>query len=77
MPNIQLCGLMTLGPLTNDTDAIRKCFVRMQEIFLEIRASRVVGPHFNQLSMGMSHDYQIAIEEGATILRIGSAIFAP
>jgi hypothetical protein len=49
----------------------------MQEIFLEIRASRVVGPHFNQLSMGMSHDYQIAIEEGATILRIGSAIFAP
>ena len=77
MPNIQLCGLMTLGPLTHDTDAIRACFIRMRELFMEIRASRVVGPHFNQLSMGMSHDYQIAIEEGATILRIGSAIFAP
>jgi pyridoxal phosphate enzyme (YggS family) len=77
MPNIQLCGLMTLGPLTHDTAAIRACFTRMRELFLEIRSSRVVGPHFNQLSMGMSHDYQIAIEEGATILRIGSAIFAP
>jgi PLP dependent protein len=77
MTNIQLCGLMTLGPLTHDTDAIRTCFVRMRELFMEIRASRVVGPHFNQLSMGMSHDYEIAIEEGATMLRIGSAIFAP
>jgi len=76
MPHVQLCGLMTLGPLTHDTDAIRKCFVRMRELFMEIRASRVVGPHFNQLSMGMSHDYEIAIEEGATMLRIGSAIFA-
>jgi pyridoxal phosphate enzyme (YggS family) len=76
MPNIQLCGLMTLGPLTHDTDAIRTCFVRMRELFMDIRASRVVGPHFNQLSMGMSHDYEIAIEEGATMLRIGSAIFA-
>lgn len=77
MSNVRLCGLMTLGPLTHDTDAIRVCFARMRELFLEIRSSRVVGPHFNQLSMGMSHDYQIAIEEGATILRIGSAIFAP
>jgi PLP dependent protein len=76
MANVQLCGLMTLGPLTHDTDAIRACFARMQELFMEIRASRVVGQHFNQLSMGMSHDYEIAIEEGATMLRIGSAIFA-
>jgi pyridoxal phosphate enzyme (YggS family) len=76
LPNIRLCGLMTMGPLTNDTDAIRACFERMRELFLEIRSSRVVGPQFNQLSMGMSHDFEIAIKEGATILRIGSAIFA-
>ena len=76
MPNVQLCGLMTLGPLTHDSGAIRACFARMRELFMEIRSSRVVGPHFNQLSMGMSHDYEIAIEEGATMLRIGSAIFA-
>jgi PLP dependent protein len=77
LPNVQLCGLMTLGPLTHDVDAIRACFARMKELFMEIRSSRIVGPHFNQLSMGMSHDYEIAIEEGATILRIGSAIFTP
>jgi pyridoxal phosphate enzyme (YggS family) len=76
LPNIGLCGLMTMGPLTNDIEAIRACFERMKELFLEIRASRVVGPQFNQLSMGMSHDFEIAIEESATILRIGSAIFA-
>ena len=75
MSNVRLCGLMTLGPLTNDTDSIRACFARMKELFMEIRKSRLVGPHFDQLSMGMSHDYQIAIEEGTTMLRIGSAIF--
>ena len=75
MPNVRLCGLMTIGPLTNDTDSIRACFARMKELFIEIRKSRLVGPHFDQLSMGMSHDYQIAIEEGTTMLRIGSAIF--
>jgi PLP dependent protein len=77
LPNLKLCGLMTMGPLTNDMNVIRACFARMRELFLEIRSSRVVGPNFNQLSMGMSHDYEIAIEEGATILRIGSAIFSP
>jgi pyridoxal phosphate enzyme (YggS family) len=77
LPCVRLCGLMTLGPLTHDVEAIRACFARMRELFLEIKASRVVGPKFDQLSMGMSHDYEIAIEEGATILRIGSAIFAP
>jgi hypothetical protein len=75
MPNVRLCGLMTLGPLTNDADSIRACFARMKELFIEIRKSRLVGPHFDQLSMGMSHDYQIAVEEGTTMLRIGSAIF--
>jgi pyridoxal phosphate enzyme (YggS family) len=77
LPNVQMCGLMTLGPLTNDMGAIRACFIRMRELFLEIRANRIAGPQFDQLSMGMSHDYEIAIEEGATILRIGSAIFSP
>jgi pyridoxal phosphate enzyme (YggS family) len=76
LPNVRLCGLMTLGPLTNDIDAIRTCFARMKDLFMEIRASRIAGPNFDQLSMGMSHDYEIAIEEGATILRIGSAIFS-
>ena len=52
------------------------CFTRTRELFVEMKGEGVVGPYFTELSMGMSSDYEIAIEEGATILRIGSAIFA-
>jgi len=55
---------------------VRTCFIRARELFVEIRGEKIVGSHFTELSMGMSSDYEIAIEEGATILRIGSAIFA-
>ncbi|MBL7106686.1 MAG: YggS family pyridoxal phosphate-dependent enzyme [Phycisphaerae bacterium] len=76
MPNIKVVGLMTMAPLTRDKDVVRSCFRRLGELFVEIKGERVVGPDFTELSMGMSGDYEIAIEEGATILRIGSAIFA-
>jgi len=76
LPNLQLTGLMTMAPLTLNKDIIRDCFVRARELFIEMRGEKIVGPQFTELSMGMSSDYEIAIEEGATILRIGSAIFA-
>ena len=76
LPNIKLVGLMTMGPLTHNKDVIRKCFTRARELFLEMRGERVVGHNFEELSMGMSSDYEIAVEQGATILRIGSAIFS-
>jgi len=76
LPNLKLVGLMTMAPLTRDKDVIRACFVRARELFIEMRGEKIVGPQFTELSMGMSSDYEIAIEEGATILRIGSAIFA-
>jgi pyridoxal phosphate enzyme (YggS family) len=76
LPNLQLIGLMTMAPLTRDKDTIRAAFVRARELFYEMRGEKIVGQHFTELSMGMSSDYEIAIEEGATILRIGSAIFA-
>ncbi|MHC4623137.1 MAG: YggS family pyridoxal phosphate-dependent enzyme [Planctomycetota bacterium] len=76
LPNVRLAGLMTMAPLTHNKDVVRACFVRARELFVEMRGERVVGPEFAELSMGMSSDYEIAIEEGATILRIGSAIFA-
>lgn len=75
MENINLVGLMTMAPLTLNKDIVRASFVRAREIFEEIKDDGGVGPEFSQLSMGMSQDYEIAIEEGATILRIGSAIF--
>jgi pyridoxal phosphate enzyme (YggS family) len=76
MPNLKLCGLMTMAPLTRNTEIIRDCFVRARELFIEMKGEGIAGKEFTELSMGMSNDYQIAIEEGATILRIGSAIFA-
>ncbi|MHC4644409.1 MAG: YggS family pyridoxal phosphate-dependent enzyme [Planctomycetota bacterium] len=76
LPNLRLVGLMTMAPLTYNKDVVRTCFVRARELFVEMRGERIVGPQFAELSMGMSSDYEIAIEEGATILRIGSAIFA-
>lgn len=75
MNNIRLVGLMTMAPLTLNKDVVRTCFVRAREIFEEIKDDGLVDKDFKHLSMGMSQDYEIAIEEGATILRIGSAIF--
>jgi len=76
MPNVKLIGLMTMAPLTRNKDVVRACFRRARELFEEIRKEGFVTNKFRHLSMGMSQDYEIAIEEGATILRIGSAVFA-
>jgi pyridoxal phosphate enzyme (YggS family) len=76
LPNVVLKGLMTMAPLTLNKDVVRDCFARAHELFIEMRGEKIVGSQFTELSMGMSSDYEIAIEEGATILRIGSAIFA-
>lgn len=75
MPNLRLMGLMTMAPLTMEKDRVRACFARAREIFEEIHGERIAGAKFKHLSMGMSQDFDIAIEEGATMLRIGSAIF--
>jgi pyridoxal phosphate enzyme (YggS family) len=76
LPDLQLIGLMTMAPLTRNKDTIRTCFIRARELFDEMRGEKIVGNQFTELSMGMSSDYEIGVEEGATILRIGSAIFA-
>lgn len=71
--NLRCLGLMTIGPTDGDNDAIRTCFAGLRELKQTIESERnVTLPH---LSMGMSGDYKIAIEEGATMVRIGSAIF--
>ena len=76
MPNLKLAGLMTMAPLTLNKDIVKASFRRAKELFEEIRGEKIAGEHFKHLSMGMSQDYEFAIEYGATILRIGSAIFA-
>lgn len=76
LPNLKLSGLMTMAPLTRDSQIIRDCFIRAKELFIEMKGEGIVGREFTELSIGMSSDYEIAVEEGATLLRIGSAIFA-
>lgn len=75
LPNINFVGLMTMGPLGADPTKTRNAFARLQELFEEMRTEKIGGEKFCELSMGMTHDYVIAVEQGATMLRIGSAFF--
>ena len=70
---INLCGLMTIGPYTTDLNSIRRAFILTRELF--INGQKIVGDNFSTLSMGMSSDYELAIEEGSTMVRVGTAIF--
>ena len=74
-PYIDIKGLMTIGPLTEDTNAIRECFCRFRHHFEDLRNKGIDHIDMKYLSMGMSNDYKIAIEEGANMVRIGRAIF--
>jgi len=75
MPNLRVIGLMTMAPWSEDPQAARPHFARLRELFEDIRHERDCGPEFAHLSMGMSNDFEVAIEEGATMVRIGTALF--
>ncbi len=75
MSGLRIEGLMTMAPFTNDPDVIRRTFAGLRELRDEL-SGLFVGSDTAHLSMGMTNDYELAIEEGATILRIGSAFFA-
>jgi len=75
LPNLDIRGLMTMAPFTEDKAIIRSCFACLRKFRDQLESE--LGKELPHLSMGMSHDYQVAIEEGATLLRIGSAVFAP
>ncbi len=72
LKNIHLRGFMLIAPNYSDVENCRPLFRRMYEIFVAIQKTR---QNFDYLSMGMTHDYKIAIEEGANVVRIGTAIF--
>ena len=76
MENIRIRGLMGMGTFTTDVDTTRSEFKLLKSIYDELRSSKFShSPYFDTLSMGMSGDYQIAVEEGSTMVRIGSLIF--
>lgn len=74
LPHLTVRGLMTIAPFTNDTDAIRGSFSQLRSLFEKLKNNYSQLP-IDTLSMGMSSDYGIAIEEGSTLVRIGSLIF--
>jgi len=72
---LELRGLMTVPPWTDDPEGARLFFRKLRELRDSISARKIDGVRMDVLSMGMSHDFQIAIEEGSTCVRIGTAIF--
>jgi pyridoxal phosphate enzyme (YggS family) len=75
MPNLQMMGLMTMAELEGSEDQARRVFARTREIFEEMKWHKIGGTALKHLSMGMSHDFEAAILEGATMVRIGTLLF--
>ena len=75
LPHIRIKGLMTIVPEEDNPEKCRPYFRRLRELAKEIEQLRIPGVEMSELSMGMTGDFEVAIEEGATIVRIGSAIF--
>lgn len=73
--NISLIGLMGMAPYESDKEKTRPHFQRMKEIISDVNSKKIYGSELTELSMGMSNDFQIAIEEGATMVRVGTSIF--
>ena len=75
MSALRVRGLMTLALFSEDSVRVRQCFVRLRKLRDQLRQSVPAGMQLEELSMGMSGDFDIAIEEGATVVRVGQAIF--
>jgi pyridoxal phosphate enzyme (YggS family) len=75
LDHIQVRGLMTIPPFTEDPEGARPYFRRLRELRERIAARRLPRVGMELLSMGMSHDFEVAIEEGSTCVRVGTAIF--
>lgn len=75
LPFLRLRGLMALPPWLDDPEEVRPYFRRLRELARRIEALKIPGLTMAELSMGMSNDFEVAIEEGATLVRVGTAIF--
>jgi pyridoxal phosphate enzyme (YggS family) len=75
LSGLELTGLMTIGPLTDDENSIRRSFALTKEVYDRLKDD--IGGRFEWLSMGMTGDFELALEYGANMLRIGTAIFGP
>lgn len=74
--SVRICGLMTMPPLQNEPEQNREHFRKLSQILHQVRSTQTDSHHpLNELSMGTSHDFEVAIEEGATWIRVGTLIF--
>jgi len=74
-PHIQVKGLMTIAPYTNNAESNRKYFAELYKVYVDINSKNIDNVTMNMLSMGMTGDYEVAIEEGSTMVRVGTGIF--
>ncbi len=77
MENLTLKGLMIMPPFFSNPEDVRPYFQRLRQLLNQLNCKEVVPAELKELSMGMSHDFEVAIEEGATMVRVGTAIFGP
>ena len=73
--HIQVCGLMTIAPFVENPEENRPYFSRLRKLSVDIDSKKVNNVNMSMLSMGMTNDYEVAIEEGATMVRIGTGLF--
>jgi len=73
--NIQVMGLMSIPPIMTDADTQRKIFQKIMKIYVDISTKNIDNINMEILSMGMSDDYELAIEEGSNMIRVGSCLF--
>jgi pyridoxal phosphate enzyme (YggS family) len=77
LPRLRVLGLMTMGPFEGDPEDSRPFFRETRRVFEALAKAAVPGAAMERLSMGMSHSWRVAVEEGANLVRIGTAIFGP
>lgn len=75
LPHVHVKGLMTIAPYTDDPESNREYFRKLRQLSVDIKQKNIDNVSMSHLSMGMTGDYEVAIEEGATLIRVGTGIF--
>lgn len=74
-PHIKVCGLMTIAPFVENSEDNRSVFKKLYEFYVDMKSKNIDNVNMSVLSMGMTGDYEVAVEEGATMVRVGTGIF--
>ena len=77
LEGVKVCGLMTIPPFNSNPENSRSYYFRLRELRDTCSSLNIPRVNLNELSMGMSNDYEVAIEEGATLVRVGTGLFGP